>query len=126
MQEIFSSNPPVVIRICDSNNYWAWHHHRSNICAACFEVSIGVAVKHVQSIGIIKGFLSVPTLTLWYAMDMPLAFVVKTYYFPKQTVLQKSLNAAVRYCRCCRLPMLGRFDKSVPLNMSHRVLNMPL
>ena len=56
MQEICSSNPPVVIGICDSNNYRAWHHHRSNICIACFEVSIGVAVKHVQSIGIIKAF----------------------------------------------------------------------
>ena len=90
MQEIHSSNPPVVTGICDSNNSRAWHHHRSNVCVGCFEISINVIVKHVQSIQIIMAFClpggglvkylggqkkllgcgllrgSVPRLTLWY------------------------------------------------------------
>ena len=46
MQEIHSSNPPVVTGVCDSNNSRAWHHHRSNMCVGCFEISISAVVKH--------------------------------------------------------------------------------
>ena len=56
MQEICSSNPPVVTGICDSKNSQAWHHHRSNMCIDSFEISISVVVKHLQSIGIIRVF----------------------------------------------------------------------
>ena len=56
MQKIHSSNPPVVTGICDSNNSQTWHHHRSNMCVGCFEISISFVVKHVQSIGIIRAF----------------------------------------------------------------------
>ena len=30
MQEICSSNPPVVAGICDPNKSQAWHHHSNN------------------------------------------------------------------------------------------------
>ena len=56
MQEIHSSNPLVVTGICDPNNSRTWHHHRINMCVGCFEISIGVIVKHVESIRIIKAF----------------------------------------------------------------------
>ena len=56
MQDICSSNPPVVTGICDSNDFRAWHDHKSNMCVGCFEISISVVVKHVQNIGIIRAF----------------------------------------------------------------------
>ena len=56
LQEIHSTNPPVVTGICDSNNSQVWNHHRSNICVGCFEISISVVVKHIQNIGIIRAF----------------------------------------------------------------------
>ena len=56
MQEICSSNPPVVTGICDPNNSRAWHHQRINMCVGCFEISESVIVKHVESIIIIKAF----------------------------------------------------------------------
>ena len=57
MSEIFSSNPPVVTGICDSNNSRAWYHHRSNMCVGCFEISVSVVVKHVKSTGILGFFV---------------------------------------------------------------------
>ena len=56
MQDIRSSNPPVVTGICDPNNYQAWHHCGINMCVSCFEIGINVIVKHVKSIGIIRNF----------------------------------------------------------------------
>ena len=47
MQEIGSSNPALVTGICDSNNSQAWHHHRSNMCVGCFEISKSIVVKYV-------------------------------------------------------------------------------
>ena len=53
MQEIRSSNFPMVTGICDPNNSRAWHHRRFNICVGCFEISIDVIAK---SIRIIRAF----------------------------------------------------------------------